>query len=483
MSTIATVLLVVLLVALFNPELTNQIRAALTRTTGAQPGQSPATKLFFGFSGAIAPDLALLSGFVGDIVAGKYRYSMTSIVAIIAVILNKLIWGRGEVATQLAAAGQAVQQSFSGGPAAAAVVTPAQQSTGEAAAATALNVLSGSIPAVGFAGAAGTGGTAAASGSGAAAASAGTGGTGATTGGTAAASKSTPRRSTGRPTPSVRYPRSVSEMGSSVQSALRGAQTRQSSPRVRFTTLRGPPGPGTVTQSGRNVKLSRTNVAGRALSGGAREGLEEVDIEQSGGARVPADFNPCTIRGLGFLDTQNSPMGVAALVTVFFIYFLDMSVNSKRTPGEIAGNFVFGMFVLALNIGSYIFFECYGGNTGSVLTASVKAASVGVLVGGFAFLMYNYTTDYSKQWLPLDPSPASTAGGGSSSSSGTTPGTEQPCPPTSDGRPQHRQNGVCVPLTGASQSQCGGPNDDGQFVCDAYVNGKRISTSVVDGST
>ena len=439
MSTIATVLLVVLLVALFNPELTNQIRQALTRTTGAQPGQSPAMKLFFGFSGAIAPDLALLSGFVGDIVAGKYRYSVTSIVGIVAVIVNKLVWGRGEVATQLAQAGQAAASAFSGGPpappaapaaaaAAAATTAVAEASTGQAAATTALNTLR-AINAVGFTGPGGQ--------------------------------TEPPGRRGGRP-------RSRSLTGRTEDvSTLR-------------TNLGSGPGTGvptgvTVTQTGTVHRPSAAALASQAGRG----------RDQTGGARVPADFNPCTIRGLGFLDTQNSPMGVAALVTVFFIYFLDMSVNGKRTPGEIAGNFVFGMFVLALNIGSYIFFDCYGGNLGSVMAASVKAAAVGVIVGGFTFLMYNYTTDYSKQWLPLDPSPAAISGDGGGSGTATfvppTPGTQQPCPPTADGRPQQRQNGVCVPLLGGGQ--CGGPNDDGQFVCDAYVNGKRISTSVVDGSS
>ena len=450
MSTIATVLLVVLIVALINPELTNQIRSALGRASGTGAGGtgSPAVQAFFGFSGAIAPDLAILSGFVGDIVAGKYRYSMTSIVAIISVVVNKLVFGRGEVAGDLARLGQTVSSTFSGGPGPAGpIASAAAASTGLPAATTALDVLSTSIPAVGVAG---------------------------------------PTRPTvntdnegwgGEASPLPRAPRrssSPSTLRSSVQSAMRG--TRLRSPSVRQVSFGRPSGG--VTTSGRFVQPSQ-----RTRTGGARDGLEEVDLDdgQKGGARIPSDFNPCTIRGLGGLDTQNSPMGVAALVTVFFIYFLDMSVNGKRTPGEIAGNFVFGLLVLALNIGSYIFFECYGRSKGDVMWASVKAASVGVVVGGFAFLMYNYTTDYSKQWLPLDPSPAAISGGGSSSS-GTTPGTMQPCPPTSDGRPQHRQNGVCVPLTGSGAPQCGGPNDDGQFVCDAYVNGKRISTSVVGGS-
>ncbi len=459
MSTIATVLLVVLIVALINPELTNQIRGALGRASGAGAGGtgSPAVQAFFGFSGAIAPDLAILSGFVGDIVAGNYRYSMTSIVAIISVVVNKLIWGRGELSGDLTRLGQTVSSTFSGGPGPAGpIASAAAASTGLPAATTALDVLSSTIPAVGIAG---------------------------------------PTRSSGQtPRPNVdvvdgwggagpmspspqtqgRRSSSPSTLRSSVRSAMRGTRVR--SPSVRNVSFGRPAGG--VTSSGRFVQPSQ-----RTRTGGARDGLEEVDFDegQKGGARIPANFNPCTIRGLGGLDTQNSPMGVAALVTVFFIYFLDMSVNSKRTPGEIAGNFVFGMLVLALNIGSYIFFECYGQSKGDVLLASVKAASVGVVIGGFAFLMYNYTTDYSKQWLPLDPSPAAISGDGSSSS-GTTPGTMQPCPPTPDGRPQHRQGGQCVPLTGAGVPQCGGPNDDGQFVCDAYVNGKRISTSVVDGS-
>ena len=174
---------------------------------------------------------------------------------------------------------------------------------------------------------------------------------------------------------------------------------------------------------------------------------------------------------------QNDCTG--GLSFVFIIYFLDMWWNMKRSRSELIGNFFFGLFVVLVNAFALGFFECYGATGKDRAFAIAKALTVGLAFGGFIFVMYQ---TYGQQYLPVDASPASLSGDGNQatfvppgSNGGST--TNLPCPPAADGRSQTRINGVCVPNTG--MSQCGGPNADGEFVCDAYKNGKKITTTVV----
>lgn len=415
MSTITTILLVVLLAALFNPGLVQQIREATAAGRAAGAPAIPGLQILLATLGSVAPDIALISGYVGDIVAGglgKFRYSLTSILAIVAVILNKLIWGMGELAGDYAAL-SAGAASFTG----ASVAAPA------AAADAVRSVINaaGVIPAVGTARSeSGGGGDVFASGiAGAVARSAE-----AASGRRRRFGEMSPLGSTGLGLPTPAIP------PSGPRPSARGAA-------------------GLRTMSGDD-----TMSGGPGIFGGGKK------VQTGGANEISPEFarqaKPCVIRGLGFLDTQKSPMSIVVLVFIFFIYFLDMAVNLKRTGPEITGNVFFGLFVLAINIYSFSVFNCYGSTTGERVFSIVKAASIGIVFGGIVFAIYNYTDD-GRQYLPVDPSPAST-------SATLLP----PIPATSDN-----------PKDVGSSSQCAGPNADDQFVCDAYKNGKKITTTVV----
>jgi hypothetical protein len=178
-------------------------------------------------------------------------------------------------------------------------------------------------------------------------------------------------------------------------------------------------------------------------------------------------YNPCAIRGLAFLDTNKSPMGMVALMTIFTAVFWDMWINNKRTTSEIVGNGVFGLVVLILNFMAYSIFDCYGSNSQDRLFATFKAFVWGAIVGSTAFLIFQYAPGGS-EYLPLDASPASLS---QPSRTPVGPGGQQECPPG-----QISSNGRCVPAP-SSGAQCSAPNDDDQFVCDAYKNGKLVSTT------
>lgn len=456
MSTITTILLLVVIVALFNPDLVAQVRAALTGAAATAPGTGAAMgglTVIFGILGAVAPDIALISGYVGDIVAGglgKFRWSLTSILGIIAVILNKIIWGymfgSDSTAEDLRGFGDALT---AGRAAAAAATTTGDLTTDIAGGLAAIGAAAGSVvPAIAPGGGPGGGIAASPSVPGVWEANAGRG------------VSFAPRRGPG----------SVSTLGTEIRGALRG--TRRSTPGPRAVSFGRPLGG--ITSSGRAVKPS---AAARDTGAGV--------FPQAGGARYPESIqksNPCVIRGLGALDTESSPMSSVVLSFVFIIYFLDMWWNQKRTRPELTGNFFFGVFVILVNAYALSVFSCYGSSGKDRAFAIAKALTVGLSFGGLIFVLYQ---NYGQQYLPVDASPASLSpdnggGSGSGTNANLVPGgstTNLPCPPAADGRSQTRINGICVPNTGLSQ--CGGPNADDQFVCDAYKNGKKLTTTIV----
>lgn len=378
MSTIAVALLIALFVALMNPGFLDGVRNRVAGAAG-QAESSPTGKIIVGALGAFAPDMAILSGFVSDIVNVQFRHSVLSFSAILAVVLNRFIFGKGAVEAALAA-----------------VAPVAQVATGTAPA-----------PA-------------------------------------------------GPPAPTALGMVNAPTAAQQVVEAVTGRPLLGHTGRVQQPT--GNLGEVSTLQSG--------------LGGGPAIPVGGSKKSQKGGA-LPDFFqryyNPCAIRGLAFMDTEKSPMGMVALMTIFSAVFWDMWINNKRTTPEILGNGAFGLLVLLMNFGAYAIFNCYGNNTQERLLNTFKAFVWGAIVGSVAFLIFQYAPNGS-QYLPIDPSPASL----SQPSSGQTPvgpGGQQACPPG-----QTSVNGQCTPLpTGGAK--CNAPNDGDQFVCDAYKNGKLISTT------
>jgi len=166
---------------------------------------------------------------------------------------------------------------------------------------------------------------------------------------------------------------------------------------------------------------------------------EVIDIAagrdvMAGGA---VSFNPCTIRGLGMFEVAESPMGMAAMSSVFVIYLLD--TITKRTTTQIGLYLGFAALVFALNLYTYKEARCISdGSITGLFKGIALPAVIGLASGGIAYAVMK--TNYP-DFLPLD---AEIYDG--------TPGKVHP--------------------------KCGNPSDN-EFVCDAYKDGKRISTAIV----
>jgi len=180
----------------------------------------------------------------------------------------------------------------------------------------------------------------------------------------------------------------------------------------------------------RNVPVSSVSQAAPG-SPASQTGRGRGSKPQTGGARlaefVDDKFNPCAVRGLGFFNVTTRPMGIAVLTTIFFVYLLDMSVNKKRTRSEQTAYWLVAMGILALNTYSYYKLGCID-SFFSVFTP----LCVGLFVGGMAFWIYQSA---GKDYLPMDPETG--------------------------------------PVTG-EYSKCASSDGGGDFVCDAYLNGERI---------
>lgn len=140
-------------------------------------------------------------------------------------------------------------------------------------------------------------------------------------------------------------------------------------------------------------------------------------------------------------DISKSPMGMAALSSVFAVYLLDMFVDSKRSQKDIGVYLLFSGVVYFLNLFAYKEFSCYGTTYGEVAKSTILPVVIGLTSGAVGFtVLKNSFPGY----LPLD---ANTIG--------------SPAQP------------------GGRHATCAPPNDKDQFVCDMYKDGKRVSTTEV----
>ncbi len=199
----------------------------------------------------------------------------------------------------------------------------------------------------------------------------------------------------------------------------------------------------------RTVSFARPTRAAAAKSSDSTSKM--AANKQLGGAALPdyitQKFNACAIRGLGFFDISGSPMGMAALSAVFMVYLLDMTVGSKRSSAQSGGFAGFSAAIFLLNVYAYRELKCVDTTT---VTASLKAVilplAIGLLsgTGGYYVLKNNYA-----DFLPLD---------GTHFDDGTEGGTTP--------SPANR-----------NQAHCQAPNDQGEMVCEAYRDGKRVNAA------
>jgi len=397
-SVLSFIMLAITLVFFLFPDFSSTIRAGLARTSGA-PGFGSSFKTFAAFLGALSPDITLLSGFVSDFINGSFRYSVTSIIGVCAVILHWLVAG--------------LMYGFGKGTGPSAIATAAATLTSAASSSAVVDQLLGT-------------------------------GAETSTGGipALASSSSGPSRTMRRTVRRVRPPGSISTMSSLATAAVAGpaantARTANLNSRPAVGSITGPTG----TRMSRSTQGQTTRFADFVRGGGEEE---DEEGQTGGGWEIPEDvrasFNPCSIRGLGMFDISNSPMGMAALSSVFAVYLLDMTVNSKRSTNDVLVYLGFSGAVFGLNLFSYSTFKCYGSTFGEIAKSTILPLLLGFLAGGIGFATLKSTFP---AYLPLD---------------------------------AHNMGDPALP---SKHSTCAPPNDQDQFVCDAYKDGKRITSAVV----
>jgi hypothetical protein len=340
----------------------------------------------------------LLIGFISDIMNLSFRYSITSIVGILAVILHWIIGG--------------TLFGFSKG------VTSAVASTASAVTAAVAQPAPAGPQLFGV---------------------------------------GDPTAPTVTPPPTVAPPSPPGVLGAIAKPQRQAASRKLTMP----TGNKPPPRPGSVSTApdmgetaassapptSRTVSFARPTRAAAIKSSDSTSKL--AANKQLGGAVLPdyitQKFNPCAIRGLGLFDIQGSPMGMAALSAVFMIYLLDMTVGNKRSAAQAGGYVGISAAVFMLNVYAYRELKCVDSSS---IAATFKALALPLAVGllsgttGYYVMKNNYAN-----FLPLDGTHFDD-GTGSSSGSGS----------------------------GNNQAHCNAPNDDGEMVCDAYQNGKKITS-------
>jgi hypothetical protein len=407
-SVLSFLVMVIGLVLVFYPGLRESLSGATSGMASTGSGILDNLKIAGVLGGALSPDIVLLIGFISDLMNLKFRFSVTSIIGIMAVILHWVIGGS--------------IFGFSKG------VTSAVASTASAITAAVAPKPSAPTSSQLF----------------------GVGDENPT------APKSTPPAAAAAAAAVVAAPASPPGLLGAIAQPQRQAKkftvpTGNKPPRRPGSISTAPDmGDSAAASAPANRTVSFAARPQRKTAAAATEANQKLAANKmTGGAALPdyitQKFNPCAIRGLGYFDISGSPMGMAALSAVFMVYLLDMTVGSKRSSAQAGGFAGFSVAIFLLNVYSYRELKCV--DTTSV-TASLKALvlplAVGLLsgTGGYYVLKNNYA-----DFLPLD-------GTHFDDGTETTPS------------PANR-----------NQAHCQAPNDQGEMVCEAYRDGKRVNAA------
>ena len=342
------------LVLIFVPSLRQMLTGMTTGVSSTGSGLLDNLKIAGLLGGALSPDIVLLIGFISDLMNLNFRYSVTSIVGVLAVVLHWIVGGAlfgfskgvtSAVESTASAVTAAVAQPAPAGPQLFGVGDPTAPTVSPPPAA---------APAAPPASPPGL--------------------LGAIAKPQRQAAKK-PTMATGNKPP--RRPGSVSTAPDMGESAAPSAPTSRSVSFARPTRAAA------SVSADKTSKLAATGQLGGALP-----------------SYISEKFNPCAIRGLGWFDIQGSPMGMAALSAVFMVYLLDMAVGNKRSGPQIGGYVGFSLAIFALNVYAYRELKCV--NTTSV-TASLKSIALPLTVGlGSGTIAYFVMKNNYANFLPLD---------------------------------------------------------------------------------
>lgn len=396
-SILSFITIVVGLLFLVFPGWLETIKSATSTISGPSSGGIlDGVKVFAVLGGALAPDIVLLIGFISDLMNMKFRFSVTSLIGIFAVIVH---WGIGSLV--FGSAGSGVLQQAS-----------------QAASNLAASIAPG---------------------------------------------PSAPGVSPGNPTnPSTSTASQLLGVGSTAPAPILdalGKKAQKAKTDAEFAVARAEAlNKAAASSVGTPSTLDLNDSPAAAMARKTRNSAKKSAAATSkmaanklvGGTQLPSmiadKFNPCAIRGLGMFDVKGSPMGLAALATVFSIYFLDMTAGKKRTTTQVGGYLGFSTLALLFNIYAYREFGCFQDPS----MMGIVKSSVFPLVTGFTIGGIGYSVLKSKyvDFLPLDGQVLDTGAA-----------TDGPSSVPSDHKPS-----------------CSAPNDDNQMVCDAYQDGKRITS-------
>ena len=397
-SVLSFITIVIGLLFLVFPGWLETIKTATSSVTGSSSsgGLLDSIKVFAVLGGALAPDIVLLIGFISDLMNMKFRFSVTSLIGIFAVIVH---WGIGSM----------VFGSGSSGPS---IIQQVSQAATNAAAAIAPGP---SAPSV-------------------------------SPGNPTNSSLSSQLLGVGTTTPPVlsalgkkaEKAKADAEFATARAAALEKAAAASSVGTPSTLDLDDSPAAAMARKSRSAAKKSAAATSKMAAQG------------KLGGAQLPSmiaeKFNPCAIRGLGMFDVKGSPMGLAALAAVFTVYFLDMTAGKKRTTNQVGGYLGFSTLALLFNIYAYREFGCFQDpSMMGIVKSSVFPLVTGFTIGGIG---YGVLKSRYVDFLPLDGQVLDT---GAATGSGSS-------------------------IASDNNPSCSAPNDDNQMVCEAYQDGKRITS-------
>jgi hypothetical protein len=418
-SILSFLVMVIGLVMIFYPGLRQTLQSSLSGVSSTGSGVLDNLKIAGVLGGAISPDIVLLIGFISDLMNLKFRYSVTSLIGIFAVILHWIIggalFGFSKGATSaVASVASALTTAVATGPTipSAPPASPQEFGVGDPTAPPVLATPRGG-PILG-------------------------------------AISRPNRQAINRQIVEARagIPAAAAAVGRTKEATLKKTGRATGNPDDVSTLGSSTMGNKTRVSSDERAKEEAARITSGIMGPTGTRKTREPKVKQQGGVLpdyITQKFNPCAIRGLGFFDIQGSPMGMAALSAIFMVYLLDMTVGNKRSTPQVGGYLGFSFAVFFLNVFAYRELKCV--DTTSVAT-SLKALglplSVGLLSGtiGYYVLKNNYAN-----FLPLD---------GTHFDDGTGGGN--------------------TPATGNNQPHCSAPDDENQMVCDAYQNGKKITS-------
>lgn len=382
-SVLSFITIVVGLLFLVFPGWLETIKSATSSISGSSSsgGILDGVKVFAVLGGALAPDIVLLIGFISDLMNMKFRYSITSLIGILAVVVH---WGLGSL--------------LFGSGSGSSTPTIIQQVT-QAAASAAAAIAPG---------------------------------------------PSAPAESPGNPTSQflgVGTPATTGPILDALGKKAARAKTNAEFAQARSDALEKQAASSVGSPS--TIDLNDTETEAQARK--SRVSKKSAANKKVGGTQLPgmiADkFNPCAIRGLGMFDVKGSPMGLAALSAVFAVYFLDMTAGKKRTSTQVGGYLGFSTLALLFNIYAYREFGCFQDpSVMGILKSAAFPLATGFAIGGIGYSVLN---SRYVDFLPLDGQVLESGG--------------------SSGLAEHKPS-------------CSAPNSDDQMVCEAYQDGKRITS-------